>query len=166
MKQLGDILIEGGLVTRDQLDSAVLEQNRLGRSLGRVLVDQGVLTESQLVASLAEQIGIGLNDRKQIKEAAQPVRAKPPVRKRAKELGVKNVVVLTTDTHANLVNEVRYHTLGGTPEGSGIWEVVTGPVATNSYAKEIDAALGGKPGERVQSRVGGALVIEQSYVWA
>ena len=62
MKQLGDILIEGGLVTRDQLDSAVLEQNRLGRSLGRVLVDQGVLTESQLVASLAEQIGMRFVD--------------------------------------------------------------------------------------------------------
>jgi hypothetical protein len=33
-------------------------------------------------------------------------------------------------------------TLGGPPEGSGIWEVVTGPVATNSFAKEIDGFLG------------------------
>jgi type IV pilus assembly protein PilB len=62
VKQLGDILIEGGLVSRDQLDSAVLEQNRLGRSLGRVLVDQGVLTEAQLVASLAAQIGMRFVD--------------------------------------------------------------------------------------------------------
>jgi alkaline phosphatase D len=57
---------------------------------------------------------------------------------------VKNVVFLTTDTHANLVNEVRYSTLGGTPQGSGIWEVVTGPVATNTFAKEIDGYLGQK----------------------
>ena len=62
MKQLGDILLEGGLVTRDQLDSAMSEQNRLGRSLGRVLVDQGVLTEAQLVASLAAQIGMRFVD--------------------------------------------------------------------------------------------------------
>ena len=62
MKQLGDILLEGGLVTPDQLDSAVLEQNRLGRSLGRVLVEQGVLTEAQLVASLAAQIGMRFVD--------------------------------------------------------------------------------------------------------
>jgi alkaline phosphatase D len=55
---------------------------------------------------------------------------------------VKNVVFLTTDTHGNLVNEVRFRTLGGTPEGSGIWEVVTGPVATNTFAKEIDDYLG------------------------
>ena len=61
--------------------------------------------------------------------------------------GVKNVVFLTTDTHANLIGEVRKQTLeAGGPIGTGMWEVVTGPVATNSYAKEIDAALGGKPG--------------------
>ncbi len=56
----------------------------------------------------------------------------------------KNVVFLTTDTHGNLVNEVRYRTLGGPPEGTGIWEVVTGPVATNTFAKEIDGYLGQK----------------------
>ena len=52
---------------------------------------------------------------------------------------VKNVVFLTTDTHANLVNEVRSKTLSGAPESYGIWEVVTGPVATNTFAKEIDS---------------------------
>ncbi len=60
------------------------------------------------------------------------------------QLNVRNVVFATTDTHANLVNEVRYRTLGGTPESSGMWEVVTGPVATNTFAKEIDGYLGQK----------------------
>ena len=45
MKQLGDILLEGGHVTPEQLANAVEEQRRLGRSLGRVLVDLGLLTE-------------------------------------------------------------------------------------------------------------------------
>ena len=58
------------------------------------------------------------------------------------QANVKNVVFMTTDTHANLVNEVRYRTLGGPPEGSGIWEVVTGPVATNTFSREIDRFLG------------------------
>ena len=58
------------------------------------------------------------------------------------QANVKNVVFLTTDTHANFVNEVRYRTLGGPPETSGIWEAVTGPVATNTFAKEIDGFLG------------------------
>ncbi|MDP9100527.1 MAG: Flp pilus assembly complex ATPase component TadA [Actinomycetota bacterium] len=62
MKQLGDILLEGGHVTPDQLTTAVEEQRRLGRSLGRVLVDLGVLTEGQLVAALATQIGMKFVD--------------------------------------------------------------------------------------------------------
>jgi len=62
LKQLGDILLEGGLLTPDQLATAVEEQRRLGRSLGRVLVDLGVLTEGQLVAALAQQIGLRFVD--------------------------------------------------------------------------------------------------------
>ena len=62
MKQLGDILIEGGHVTPDQLANAVEEQRRLGRSLGRVLVDLGLLSEGQLVAALATQIGLKFVD--------------------------------------------------------------------------------------------------------
>jgi alkaline phosphatase D len=57
--------------------------------------------------------------------------------------GVRNVVVLTTDTHAHLIGEIRSQTFAPSgPVGTGIWEVVTGPVATNTYAKEIDDFLG------------------------
>ena len=62
------------------------------------------------------------------------------------QANVKNVLFLTTDTHANFVNEVRLSTLGpGGPVGTGIWEVVTGPVATNTQNKEVDETLG-RPG--------------------
>jgi alkaline phosphatase D len=59
---------------------------------------------------------------------------------------VKNPVFLTTDHHANLVNTVRYTTLE--PAGvkdSGIWDFATGPVATRTFAKEIDDTIG-RPG--------------------
>ena len=62
MKQLGDILLEDGLLTSEQLSTAVEEQRRLGRSLGRVLVDLGHLSEGQLVAALATQIGLRFVD--------------------------------------------------------------------------------------------------------
>jgi type IV pilus assembly protein PilB len=62
VKQLGDILLEGGLVTRGQLDEAFAEHQSIGRSLGRVLVDRGILSESQLVAALAQQIGLRFID--------------------------------------------------------------------------------------------------------
>jgi type IV pilus assembly protein PilB len=62
VKQLGDVLLDGGHVSAAELASAVEEQRAHGRSLGRVLVEQGVLTEAQLVAAQAEQIGLRFVD--------------------------------------------------------------------------------------------------------
>jgi alkaline phosphatase D len=59
---------------------------------------------------------------------------------------VKNAVFLTTDVHANLVNDVRFQTLEqGGPKDSGIEEFTTGPVGTGTFSQEIDNTLG-KPG--------------------
>jgi phosphodiesterase/alkaline phosphatase D-like protein len=59
------------------------------------------------------------------------------------QANVENVLFLTTDTHANFVNEVRLSTLEpGGPVDTGMWEVVTGPVATNTQNKEVDETLG------------------------
>ena len=56
---------------------------------------------------------------------------------------IRNVVFLTTDAHANFVNEIRLRSLDPAgPGGTGIWEVVTGPVATKSYALEVDEEIG------------------------
>jgi alkaline phosphatase D len=56
---------------------------------------------------------------------------------------IPNVVVLATDHHANLIGELRYTTLGPAGvRGTGVIEVATGPVATNTYAREVDATLG------------------------
>ena len=56
---------------------------------------------------------------------------------------MKNVLFLATDTHANFVNEVRLSTLERRgPVGTGMWEVVTGPVATNTQNVEVDETLG------------------------
>ena len=58
MKQLGDILLDEGLVTEAQLMAALDEQATRGESLGRVLVEIGMLTEAQLVKALANQVGM------------------------------------------------------------------------------------------------------------
>ena len=58
MKQLGDILLEEGLVTEGQLMAALDEQVSRGESLGRVLVEIGMLSEAQLVQALARQVGM------------------------------------------------------------------------------------------------------------
>src|SRR5436190_16869342 len=60
--QLGALLLERKLLTRDQLAAALEEQTRTRKSLGRVLVDQGVVEEADLVATLAAQIGLEFVD--------------------------------------------------------------------------------------------------------
>jgi type IV pilus assembly protein PilB len=52
------MLLEEGLLTRDQLDQAVSLQTESGLPLGRVLVDEGLIEEAELVKILARQIGL------------------------------------------------------------------------------------------------------------
>ena len=42
--QLGDVLIDMGYVTREQLDEALAEQKKTGKLLGQVLIAKGFLS--------------------------------------------------------------------------------------------------------------------------
>jgi type IV pilus assembly protein PilB len=61
-KQLGQILIEAGLINEDQLDHALREQERIPKSLGRILIDLGLIKEVDLVRALAQQVGLEFVD--------------------------------------------------------------------------------------------------------
>ena len=58
MKHLGEILLDEGYVTPEDLGVALTEQAERGQSLGRVLVELGMLSEAQLVSALAQQVGM------------------------------------------------------------------------------------------------------------
>jgi alkaline phosphatase D len=56
---------------------------------------------------------------------------------------VRNVVFLTTDVHATLVNDARFQTLEpGGPRDSGILDVTVGPAATANLGLEIEGEIG------------------------
>jgi type IV pilus assembly protein PilB len=61
-KQLGQILIELGFITAEQLETALEEHRKTPKSLGRVLIDLGMIKESDLVRALAEQVGLEFVD--------------------------------------------------------------------------------------------------------
>ena len=61
-KQLGEILVDQGLITPEQLQQALDEHRRSGRLLGRVLIDLGLAKEADLVRALAEQVGLEFVD--------------------------------------------------------------------------------------------------------
>ncbi|HYZ41127.1 MAG TPA: glycosyl transferase family protein, partial [Stellaceae bacterium] len=55
-RKLGDILIERGLVTKEQLDRGLAAQAATGRPLGSAIVDLGALDEDVLIEVLCDQL--------------------------------------------------------------------------------------------------------------
>lgn len=57
-KLLGDILLENGLITKNQLEDALAEQKTSRDKLGRILVRKGYITDQQLLEVLEFSLGI------------------------------------------------------------------------------------------------------------
>ncbi len=60
--RLGDLLVEKGAITEEQLQLALAEQKKLGRKLGRTLIELGMIDEASLLELLAEQLNVPLID--------------------------------------------------------------------------------------------------------
>ena len=59
MKKIGEILIENGSLTRDQLNVALKQQKKEpNKLLGQVLIELGYITEDDIVVALAIQFNI------------------------------------------------------------------------------------------------------------
>ena len=57
-KKVGELLVEAGLITREQLLKALEKQRGTTKRLGEVLVEFGLVNELDLVAALSKQLGI------------------------------------------------------------------------------------------------------------
>lgn len=57
-KRLGDLLMEAGLISKEQLDSALELQKTTGRKLGVLLASEGIVTQEDIMRVLEEQMGI------------------------------------------------------------------------------------------------------------
>ena len=63
-KPLGELLLHKGLVTADELDLALTEQEETGRLLGAILVERGYVSGPALAVALAEQYGVQLEQQR------------------------------------------------------------------------------------------------------
>ena len=59
-RPLGRLLVENGLVSKSDLEQAVVEQRRSGGRLGEILIERGCLSGPVLARALAEQHGVDL----------------------------------------------------------------------------------------------------------
>lgn len=57
-KRLGDLLIEAGLLTKEQLEKALSVQKKTNERLGKVLINLGYVTEESMIEVLEFQLGV------------------------------------------------------------------------------------------------------------
>ncbi len=61
-KRLGDLLVEEGIITDDQVMQALTAQKQNGRKLGDTLIQLGFLSEQQMLEFLSQQLALPLID--------------------------------------------------------------------------------------------------------
>jgi hypothetical protein len=57
-RRLGEILIEDGVMTQENLEEALIQQKKDGGVIGQILVRLGYVTEENLIAALCKQLTI------------------------------------------------------------------------------------------------------------
>ncbi|MTK11919.1 MAG: type II secretion system protein GspE [Clostridiaceae bacterium] len=57
-KRLGDMLVEEGKISMQQLEQALRRQRAQGKRLGELLIDEGLVAEDEIIAVLEKQLGI------------------------------------------------------------------------------------------------------------
>ena len=80
--RLGDLLIQQGLLTDEQLKFALDEQKRSGRKLGRIVVESGFVTEDAISQALAKQLRIPFVDLKHFNTRPELIRLLPEAQAR------------------------------------------------------------------------------------
>ena len=60
--RLGDLLVQAGTITEDELMQALALQKGSGERLGTVLIQSGIITERELIQALEVQLGVEFID--------------------------------------------------------------------------------------------------------
>ncbi len=55
---LGEILLNAGLISKEELEMAMEKQLSTGKSLGAQLIDDGLVTRSEIAHALSIQLGL------------------------------------------------------------------------------------------------------------
>ncbi|MCK4571501.1 type IV-A pilus assembly ATPase PilB [candidate division WOR-3 bacterium] len=58
MKRIGQILIEAGKITPEQLENALNQQKKTAKKLGAILIEEGYISESELARTLSQKFRV------------------------------------------------------------------------------------------------------------
>jgi len=56
--RIGDLLVDAGEISSDQLDQALGQQKTAGKKVGRILIEMGAITEERLLKVLSKQLDL------------------------------------------------------------------------------------------------------------
>ena len=115
--RVGDILVEAGLVTKEQVEEARKDQEQGKRKrIGQILVDKGLITEHQLMTALARKFGLRVVDLKKTPPDPEAVKTLPrEIIERMQVLPVETgpgrlVVATSTPTDPTISENLRFAT--------------------------------------------------------
>lgn len=115
--RVGDLLIEEGLITKEQLERALAEQEKgKKKKLGELLIDKGMITEEQLLRVLAQKFRMPVVDLE--KEVPNPRAMETVPLEIARRLsvfplfddGTKIVVATDEPTNYSIYDYLRFYT--------------------------------------------------------
>lgn len=153
-KRLGDVLIDRGLATPQQILDAVERQSRSGRPLGETIREMGIATEQEIAEALAEQQDVPTWDLKERPPTMEALQVLPP------EFCMKHQVLPVHTTGQVLVlamlNAGRLDVIDQARKHTKLW-VQAVHVADKQLAAGIEAAYGTPPDEAVNAFVTQAL---------
>lgn len=97
-KPIGEILIEQGSITKEQLEKALDQQksNKTKRRLGEVLIDMGVIAESDIVIALSTQFNYPYLPLNNVSPNSETLNLIP-------ENLIRKYLTVPIDKHANLL---------------------------------------------------------------
>ena len=111
---LGAVLLGEGLITAEQLELALLEQEQLRWRLGEILVSFGWVTGEQIALALAKQYGLEFIDLRTARiDPLAPILVEPEVAERYRALPVRSLdngvllVAITDPTDVGACEEIR-----------------------------------------------------------
>ena len=76
-KRLGEILIDGGVITPQQLDEALRIQKELGMKLGETLIHLGYAQEDNILLTMKKQLNLPILDLSKLIVADEVIRLLP-----------------------------------------------------------------------------------------
>jgi len=112
-KRIGDLLIDAGLITQEQLEKALSVQKKTGERLGKALINLGYVTEESMIEVLEFQLGVPHVNLSNIKVSREIAAAIPqalaerysviPIKKEGKKL----VLAMADPTNFYAIDDVR-----------------------------------------------------------